>query len=292
MFDLSNSLKEKMEKYSKEEGILNNIVEIDTSKIDTWEYRDRKEFELGDIGQLAKSIEINGQIQPIVVTPQSLSIKAKSNKDAQYIVIAGYRRWLACKKNGKKVRCLIENDITVEQAISSLLAENEKESISDYSKGMFYYSVLKGEKITQSKLAEKIGMTPTSLKNYLSFSRVPDEVWNEVKNMSKVSSRTSAEIASISSLGKKHVDALIAIADKIALGYGEKRIKKLVNDYLKNKKSDKTTKTIKKFKINGMECMKNSGNKILIDTSIINIDAEKLATMIESNIEDLTESRA
>ena len=63
--------------------------------------------------------------------------------------------------------------------------------------------------------------------------------------MSKVSSRTSAEIASISSLGKKNIDALIDIADKIALGYGEKRIKKLVNDYLKNKNADKATKTIK-----------------------------------------------
>ena len=46
------------------------------------------------------------------------------------------------------------------------------------------------------------------------------------------------------------------------------------------------------FSINGMECIKNNGNKILIDTSKINIDAEKLAEMIENNIKDLIQSRA
>ena len=53
-------------------GYAGSIEVIDTNKIDNWEYRDRKEFELGNIEELAYSIKNNGQAQPIVITSQNV----------------------------------------------------------------------------------------------------------------------------------------------------------------------------------------------------------------------------
>lgn len=230
-FSLSNNITDRMKKYELEEGIIGKIIEINPDLIDTWIHRDRKDFEVGDIDELSRSIILKGQAQPIIVVKRSSEFEPKNNHEAKYVVIAGYRRWLACKKINKKIQAVV-SDMTFEQAVLCLVAENEKENVSEYSKGMFYDSILKTEKITQDQLSKKIGLAPTSLKNYLSFSRVPDIIWKAVSDLSNVSSRTSAEIASLSAKGKEYIDALLSVANEIRNGYGEKRIKNLVHEYL------------------------------------------------------------
>lgn len=137
-FDLSSKIKESED----ELGIKLNqqgIIKINPSMIANWEYRDRNETELGDIQHLSNSIKVNGQAQPIIVTHITNDFKAKNeNGNEKYVVIAGYRRWLACKNLNIDVECLIK-DISISEAIGILLAENEKENVSDYSKGGLYH---------------------------------------------------------------------------------------------------------------------------------------------------------
>ena len=117
-----------------------------------------------------------------------------------------------------------------------MVSENEKEKVSDYSKGVFYYNLLKKERVTKKSLYEKLGINRGVFDNYLSFSEVPKEVWDAAKDMTNVSARTSATIKSICQKGEKGKMAIIAIADKIALGIGEKKINALVNKILFDKK--------------------------------------------------------
>ena len=228
-------INERAKTAKKSLGISKEIVSLSPNDIDTWMYRDRKDFELGDIDDLALSIKNKGQIQPIIVVKSSKEFKPKSNKNADYIVIAGYRRWLACKNDNLPVQAVIY-ELTVEDAVATLVAENEKEGVSDFSKGMFYDDIIKGEGITQDELHKKLGIPITTLKRYLSFARVPKKIWDAVGDLSKVSARTSAEIASLSAKGEKYQNALIQLADKIRLGYGEKRINRLVDKLVNNEK--------------------------------------------------------
>ena len=114
------------------------LDKIHPSEIGSWEYRDRCDFELGNIDELADSIALKGQAQPIILVSVSDVFNAEGGNGCRYIVIAGYRRWLACKSKNMLVDAIVRN-MNFDQAIACLVSENEKEKVSDYSKGMFYY---------------------------------------------------------------------------------------------------------------------------------------------------------
>ncbi|HHS8465270.1 TPA: ParB/RepB/Spo0J family partition protein [Legionella pneumophila] len=221
---------------SKNEHI-EKVIKINPDNIGNWEFRDRQEFELGDIDALSESILTKGQAQPIIVVNKSNLFKSSDNKEVKYIVIAGYRRWLACKAKSITVDAIVRN-LNFEQAIACLVSENEKEKVSDYSKGVFYYNLLKKERITKKSLYERLGINRGVFDNYLSFAEVPKEVWDAVQNVANVSARTSSTIKSICQKGESETKAIIAIADKIATGIGEKKINALVNKILSEKKCE------------------------------------------------------
>lgn len=240
-------------------GIVNNVVLLDCNDIDTWCYRDRMEFELGDIDSLGSSIQNKGQAQPIIVVDRSKEFVAKSNINAKYVVIAGYRRWMACSKKGIKVQAVISK-FSFEEAVACLMAENEKEDVSDYSKGMFFSSIIKSENITQDSLHKKLNISVTSINRYLSFARVPDEVWQAVGDISKVSSRTAAELASISKRSKRHLDAIIEISEHIKKGAGAKRVVALIDSIINKSKVNVTTPVL--IKHNGKTYVKITDSTI------------------------------
>ena len=204
------------------------VIKIDPNLISNWEFRDRQFFELGDINELAVSIETKGQAQPIIVVYADEVFKSGDSTQCKYVVIAGYRRWLACRSRNITVDVIIRK-MTFEQAIACLVSENEKEKVSDYSKGMFYYKLLNQEKITKKSLYEKLGLKKGVFDNYLSFSEVPTEVWDAVGDLTNVSARTSSTIKLLVQKGDKYRQALISIGKKISEGIGEKRIISLVN---------------------------------------------------------------
>lgn len=255
--EASTDLESKMIEVRKEMGITSNIVKVSPNKIANWEYRDRREFEVGNIDDLSSSIKKNGQAQPIVIT-QSNSVFKSVSDQKPYVVIAGYRRWLACQSLGIDVECVIK-DIDFESAVSLVIDENRKEDVSDYSKGMFFSNVLNSNKITQDRLSKNLGINITSLKAFLSFSRVPEEVWNKVgkDNLKNVSARSSLEISAICNKSEKHYQAILAIADKIGKGFGEKRIKKLVTDIIESEKNEDSTDFEYKFSNKGISFSKS-----------------------------------
>lgn len=210
------------------------VIKINANDISNWEFRDRQEFELGDIESLAESIETKGQAQPIIVVESSSIFKTTDDLENKYIVIAGYRRWLACKSKSISVDAIVRK-LSFEQAIACLVSENEKEKVSDFSKGMFYYNLLKKERVTKKILYEKLRINRSVFDNYLSFAEVPNEVWDAVKILKNVSARTASTIKFICQKGEAEKNAIVSIADKIALGIGEKKITSLVNNILHNK---------------------------------------------------------
>lgn len=220
-------------------GFSSNIIKLDPNNIDNWIHRDRSDFELGDIEALAKSIKLKGQAQPILVVLANDVFISQKNKNAKYIVIAGYRRWLACLENNLPIDAIIK-DVTFEDAIALLDAENEKESVSEYSKGMFYYGLVKSNNIKKDELRLKLSLKPATFSNMLAFGDIPKEIWNAVSDMSKVSSRTASLLRAYVNKDKKNIDVIISLADKIRAGAGEKVLTRLIeNSNTKKITSDK-----------------------------------------------------
>ncbi len=268
-FCLSEAILERFKAVENELGYSEHIVNLNCSHIDTWEFRDRKAFELGNIDDLAASIKHGGQCQPIVVVRPSASFKPKDDSSAQYVVIAGYRRWMACKKYNMDVLAVVRN-LTFEQAITVLASENEKETVSEYSKGMFYHTLLNTQKISEEQLSQRLNISIASLHAYLAFSLVPEKIWESVGDLSHVSAKTAAVILSFLNQGPMYVKAIKSIAKKIAHGYGEKRIQEAVESVI-NKKLNRpsTEEEDHSVKFNGKVIMNLHQGKIKLDKSLI-----------------------
>lgn len=263
------------------------VIKINPESIGNWEFRDRQNFELGDIQALSDSIETKGQAQPIIVVESDSTFKTKDDIEKKYIVIAGYRRWLACKLKNITVDAIVRK-LNFEQAIGCLVSENEKESVSDYSKGMFYYNLLKKERVTKKALYEKLGIHRSVFDNYLSFAEVPQDVWNAVKTMTQVSARSSSAIKLICQKGEAEKNAIIEIAEKISSGIGEKKITSLVSKILEGKSQLSSNATRVAFKKNVfIEIKKDS---LIVTAKKINNEdisrlKEKFSAILESYFE-------
>lgn len=287
-FCLSDAILERFKNVEKELGYSEHIVSLDCEQIDAWEYRERRAFELGSIDSLASSIQRVGQCQPIIVVRVSDTFRPKNNPLAQYVVIAGYRRWMACKIHNIKVQCIIRN-INVEQAITILVSEYEKEHVSDYSKGMLYYRILKTEKMSHDQLSCRLNMNRQQLDGFLSFAQIPGELWTAVGDMSHVSAKTALAIKKISDKGTIYLDALFSIAKKIAQGYGEKRIQKAVEAYIniQLKRAPKEDEIDHQIEFNGKILMNLHHGRIKLDKSLVSHDHFKeLIGTLEKNITD------
>tara|TARA_B110000977_G_scaffold120284_1_gene154875 strand:+ start:1078 stop:1977 length:900 start_codon:yes stop_codon:yes gene_type:complete len=262
-------IKHRIIEANQELGIKGNIVSLDPNDMDTWIIRDRAEFELGNLDELAISIKNKGQAQPIVVVNRSNTFSGKNNDNSRYIVIAGYRRWNACKKHGLKIETVIK-DFTFDQAVTCLEAENEKENVSEYSKGLFYSRLKNEHNYTLDKLSKQLGVAISKLNRYISFSKVPTRLWENVIDMSIVSSRTSSEILQIIHAEPESIEFMISIADKIRSGYGHTRIKKLYSESKQNKVKQPQTS----------EIITASPTSIKINLKDINIGAKQKLTML------------
>ena len=120
----------------------------------------------------------------MVVRP-STSFKPKDDPSARYVVIAGYRRWMACKKYKMDVLAVVRT-LTFEQAITVLASENEKETVSEYSKGMFYHTLLSTQKISEQELSQRLNISLSTLQAYLAFPQVPEAIWKAIGDLSRV----------------------------------------------------------------------------------------------------------
>lgn len=269
--DFLTSVVEKMEQTKvdfdlilEKKDVSEKVIKINPEFIGNWEYRDRQPFELGSIEDLAESIIHKGQAQPIIVVESDSIFRSNDDKIFKYIVIAGYRRWLACKSKNICVDAIVRK-FTFEQAVSCLVSENEKEIVSDYSKGMFYYNLLKKEKVSKKDLYEKLGLKKGVFDNYLSFSEVPLEVWDAVGDLRMVSARSSSTIKLICQKSDKHLAAIISIAKKISEGIGEKKIKAMVDKKLSGESDVSKLSSATRVAISNNILMYSTSNQIKIN---------------------------
>ena len=202
-----------------------SLKEIDPKECRRWKYADRSSFEMGDLFLLAEDIKQNGQIEPVIVRPLKVA------GDIRYEIIAGSRRWQACLQHNLPLKAVVR-ELDDKTAMVAQIKENEKETICDYSKGVFFSSLLQDARATQKDIILATGLSRRQLDRFLCFEKVPSSIWNAVKVMSKVSVRAANTIYDLSQKGPDYIDALIDISDEIKKGAGSRRIEKMVYELL------------------------------------------------------------
>jgi len=147
------------------------VREIDSNILYVSNYNVRKTLE-GDeddtsISDLANDIRINGMINPITVRKM----------DDKYEIIAGQRRYLACKMLKKEhISCNIV-DVTSQKAEELSLVENvQRNPMTNSDKVKIYSKLYEIYNKDINKVVNTINISRTTIQKYLKINTLPEEV--------------------------------------------------------------------------------------------------------------------
>lgn len=132
----------------------------------------RQQFDDGSIAELADSIRQHGLIQPIVVRPVG----------ANYQIVAGERRWRACRMLGLSEVSAIIKDFTDEETAQIALIENiQREDLNPIEEAQAYRSLMDEYGMTQEQLSKAVGKSRSAIANSVRLLNLPDTLVEMLK---------------------------------------------------------------------------------------------------------------
>lgn len=174
-----------------------DIKTLRMSEIEPNKSQPRTVFDEENIKGLAESIKEHGLIQPIVVRPLPNGIT--------YQIIAGERRWRACKLlKMEEVPVIIRETDELEAAQLAIVENVQRADLNPVEEAMAYRALMDKYGMTQDRLAEVMGKSRPYIANLTRLLSLPEEALTALSN---------GEI----SVG--HAKVLLSIEDKDSLIY-------------------------------------------------------------------------
>lgn len=128
----------------------------------------RKTFHEGELRSLAESISANGLLQPITLRKES---------DTLYYIIAGERRFMACKQSGmKNIPSIICNVSAGDAAVLALIENIQRSDLNFMEEASAIQALIQQLDITQEQAARRLGRSQSSVANKLRLLRLPPVV--------------------------------------------------------------------------------------------------------------------
>lgn len=166
------------------------LKEIDIDEITTAPHQPRQLFDPDKLAELAASIKEHGVIQPVVVRPL---------QSGGYELIAGERRWRACKTLGyRKIPAVVKEYRDMEASAVSLIENVQRENLNPLEEALAYHQLMDNYGLTQEEVSGRVGKSRSFVANMVRLLGLP----NEIKDL----------LAS-GQLNAGHARALLAIQD-------------------------------------------------------------------------------
>ncbi|MDR2728038.1 MAG: ParB/RepB/Spo0J family partition protein [Chitinispirillales bacterium] len=131
-------------------------------------FQPRIDFDDEEIEGLARSIENQGLLQPVV-------LRQKGDK---YEIISGERRFRAFRHLKKdSVPCIIKKDVTDKEMLELALVENiQREQLNEIEKAIAYQKLILEFSYTHEELSKQVGKSRTVITNSLRLLNLPEEI--------------------------------------------------------------------------------------------------------------------
>ena len=196
------------------------LLNLKIDKIVTNSNQPRKYFDNGKMSELKDSIKNSGLLQPITVRKIS---------NGKYEIVAGERRYRACRELGMESVPVIEMNVGDARGYELSVLENiQRENLNPIEEAESYLMLMEVYGYTQEKLSEKLGKTRSSVSNKMRILKLPASVKEMVKK-GEISYGHARTLLSLSD-EKKIEEAAKEIINK---GYSvretERRVKVLIN---------------------------------------------------------------
>ena len=133
----------------------------------------RKTFPEESLSELADSISQHGLLQPIAVRLQSMG---------GYRIVAGERRWRACRLAGLTEVPVIILDVSDQEAMELALIENlQREDLDPIEEACGIRELMDRCELTQEQAARRLGKSRSALANSLRLLNLPPEALDLLK---------------------------------------------------------------------------------------------------------------
>jgi len=144
------------------------LAELAVEQIHPNPRQPRRRFEPEAGSGLAKSIETQGLLQPVVVRPRPAG---------GYELIAGERRWRAAKEAGvDKVPALVREADDQQSLLLSLVENVAREQLSPVEEARAYAILVDEFGLGVGEIADRVGRSTPSVSNRLRLLELPDDV--------------------------------------------------------------------------------------------------------------------
>ena len=135
------------------------VITVNLNDIEPNREQPRKDFDDESLAELAQSIVEHGLIQPIVVKPET---------NGRYSIIAGERRWRACRMAELYQVPVIIKDADEQELMELALIENlQREDLNAVEEALGYRSLIDSFCLTQEQVAKRMGKSRTAVTNAL-----------------------------------------------------------------------------------------------------------------------------
>ncbi|MBC6680115.1 ParB/RepB/Spo0J family partition protein [Zhenpiania hominis] len=199
----------------KEESEEKGISFININEIKPNQNQPRKSFNEEKLEELAASIIENGLIQPVILR----------KADKGYEIVAGERRWRACRKAGlKEIPCIIR-EFTDEQNMLIAIIENmQREDLNPVEEAEGLNQMIVNFGMTQEQVSKSVGKSRPYITNALRLLKLPSEI-REMLLANQLSAGHARAIAGIGDTEKQIQLAEYAIKEGLSVREIEKIIK-------------------------------------------------------------------
>ena len=162
--------------YIDEKSGDSGIVLLKTMDVEPNKEQARKNFDTEHLAELATSISQHGVLQPIVV---------RKKDNGFYEIIAGERRWRACKMAGvMEIPAIVKEIGDADAAEISLIENLQRENLNPVEEANGYKRLIEEFDLTQEEAANRVGKSRTSVANIMRILRLPAKVLTLVENSS------------------------------------------------------------------------------------------------------------
>ena len=169
-------------------------------------YQPRQDMHQESLEDLARSIQVQGLVQPIVVRPMAEQDPAGFRR---YEIVAGERRWRAAQMAGLDAVPAVVREIPDSAAIAVSLIENiQREDLNPLEEAQALRRLIDEFELTHQEAADAIGRSRTAVTNLLRLLDLGEEAKTRVRSgelemgharalLSLMDPRSQAEVAAL-----------------------------------------------------------------------------------------------
>ena len=233
------------------------------AKVDTLPLREiepdpeqpRKTFDEETLGELAASIAEHGLLQPIAVRPRPRG---------GYSIVAGERRWRACRMAGLNDVPVVIKEVSDEQAMELALVENlQREDLDPIEVAEGCKKLIERYGLTQEEAAKRLGKSRSAITNAMRLLNLPEYVRDQVRT-GDISAGHAKALLSLGSPEQMSAAADQIIAKDMSVRQAEALCRKMSKPPKPAKEEDAFTRPVLAVEVEGA-LKETTGSEVHVD---------------------------